>query len=86
MKRFWMVQRVLNMQGSPARFKHDTLDSATKEAERLCRETKESFVVLEAIKVVEVAATPVIWSDVKDVDATESVSKPSEPEDADVPF
>jgi len=50
MIKYWMVHQ----KGTSCQYEHPTLESAMKEAERLCREKRGDFYVLEAIKVVSI--------------------------------
>lgn len=57
MNKFWMVWRV---DGPPARYQHDSAESASAEAERLARENPAcAFVVLEAVERFWVEPVPV---------------------------
>ena len=56
--KFWMVW---NLDGHAPMVKHPDLESAQKEAERLAKKHKRTFVVLESLMQCEVAEPPVAW-------------------------
>lgn len=71
MNKFWIVYRidcVCGFDNTPTK-KHLSLEDATKEAERLCRETKGTFVILEAIK--KCKMRDVKWEDINEIQIDE---------------
>lgn len=60
MKKFYAVWRIDG--GQPPSHRHETLDEACAEAERLAKQTLKTYYVLETVKVVHFKETPVVWS------------------------
>lgn len=59
MKRYWMVH---NPSGQCPAFRHDTIESARKEAERLARKTGQTIVILEATIFCKPVNVPIEWA------------------------
>lgn len=51
---------------SPKQFKawHPTIESARAEAERLCKQTRQKFYVIQAVAVVETAEPPIKYTEI----------------------
>ena len=60
LKKFWMV--IGDRKQSAVQHRHETLESARIEAERLCRKENMTFFVLEAVQYVTTADVPVTWN------------------------
>lgn len=60
MEKFWMVYLE---NGNNPTFRHDSVESAAKEAERLTRQTGRRAFVLESKQAVELSEPPVKWTD-----------------------
>ncbi len=60
MEKFWMVY--LENGNSPT-FRHNSIESARQEAERLTRQTGRRAYVLETRQAVELAPAPVKWTE-----------------------
>ncbi|MBS1453603.1 MAG: hypothetical protein HP002_09505 [Lentisphaeria bacterium] len=60
MEKFWMVYLE---NGNCPTFRHDSVESAAKEAERLTRQTGRRAFVLESKQAVELSEPPVKWTD-----------------------
>lgn len=59
MEKFWMVYLE---NGNNPTFRHNSVESAAKEAERLTRQTGRRAFVLESKQVVELSELPVKWT------------------------
>lgn len=57
--KFWMVIKGFGEGSGTSVKRHSTLVEAEEEAGRLCRKTGETFLVLEAVEVVEAMTPPV---------------------------
>ena len=67
MKKFWMViclNQSLGMDNTP-RKKHETLESAKTEAERLCFDTRRNFGILELTEHVSYPDPKLKWGTLK---------------------
>jgi len=64
MKKFWMVVRAI--QGSCPQRRHETLQDAKLEAERLCQKENHFFVILEATEWVGRPKQPLEWHKLED--------------------
>ena len=63
MGKFWMV--IKGWHGSSAQKRHDSLDSAKAEAERLCRQQQEDMIILEAVAAISWPHPPLEYTEVK---------------------
>ena len=59
MEKFWMVYLE---NGNNPTFRHNSVESAVKEAERLTRQTGRRAFVLESKRAVELSEPPVKWT------------------------
>ena len=66
MKKFWMVIKKEGYGSEKTGKRHYSRDEADREAERLCQDTGEDFIVLEAIMGVTYPRIPLAWYHIKD--------------------
>jgi len=71
MKPFWMVIRENGPGSEATRVRHITRDSAREEAERLCRATGDTFVVLVPEEYCTPAVFPIEWETIRRNDETD---------------
>ena len=62
-QKFWAVWRIDG--GSPPHKRHDTLEAAKAEAERLAMNQSSEYYVLESIGIVKRADAPMVWESFK---------------------
>lgn len=63
MKKFWMIIRASGETTSTKR--HESLEDAKKEAERLCVKEKAEFITLEATSIVGLPRPPLNWTEIE---------------------